>query len=78
MHMGIWWCSTGVCVCVCVVSGYSPTAAPIGHLSSQAYQQGGCNLAANLIIQIAESLMLLNQKVKKKNKKAGIIYLLAL
>lgn len=65
-------------VCVCVVSGYSPTAAPVGHLSSQAYQQGGCNLAANLIIQIVESLMLLNQKVKKKNKKAGIIYLLAL
>lgn len=67
------WASDGVvrvCVCVCVVSGYSPTAAPVGHLSSQAYQQGGCNLAANLIIQIAESLMLLNQKVKKKEQKS--------
>ena len=55
-----------VCVCVVSLSGWVPTAAPVGHLSSQSYQQGSCNLAANLIIQIAEYLMVLNRRVKKK------------
>lgn len=59
-----------VCLIVCVcVSGCVPTAAPVGHLSSQSYQQGSCNLAANLIIQIAEYLMVLKRGVKKKQKK---------
>lgn len=58
------------CVCVCVsvlcLSGLVPTAAPVGHLSSQSYQRGSCNLAANLIIQIAEYLMVLKRGEKRK------------
>lgn len=67
-----------VCVCVCVVSvsGEVSTAAPVGHLSSQSYQQGSCNLAANLIIQIAEYLMVLKRRVKNGRKKKKLYYLL--
>lgn len=70
--MGRWLC---VCVCVVSLSGEVSTAAPVGHLSSQSYQQGSCNLAANLIIQIAEYLMVLKRRVKNgRKKKSCIIY----
>lgn len=57
-----------VCECarLCFLAGWVPTAEAVGHLSSQSYQQGGCNLAENLIIQIAEYLMVLKHMVKKK------------
>lgn len=65
-HKHCIWVSDSVCyVCVVSLSGLVPTAAPVGHLSSQSYQQGSCNLAANLIIQIAEYLMVLKLRVKK-------------
>lgn len=55
-----------VCDCVVFFAGEVPTAEAVGHLSSQSYQRGSCNLAENLIIQIAEYLMVLKRMVKKK------------
>lgn len=68
-----------VCVCCLLLAGWFPTTAPVGHLSSQSYQWGSCNLAANLIIQIAEYLMPLKHSVyEETGEKEAVLFIYSL